>query len=239
VLKEIAEETAKYAAMIALAAALIFVFSTQASALEGWVFEGYGGSALNLPTPLTIEQEGEEEISFSSAGYETRAFEESPYYAWRVSRWEDGRSWELELVHHKIYLLERYKDAEDAIDKFGISHGYNQVTINRAWEWQEDVFVRLGGGVVIAHPHFTIRGEKYPEDVGAFDLGFHIAGPTAQAAMGQKFDVTDNFFLSMEGKFTASYAEISFDDADGVDRELTAEVPNVALHGLLGFGYQF
>ncbi|MGM0421069.1 MAG: hypothetical protein ACQEQG_08705 [Bacillota bacterium] len=204
----------------------------------GWNFELFGGTALNLPTPLRINQAEEDPIHISRARYETRPLQESPYYAWRVSKWTQGKSWELELVHHKIYLIQRQKDRYEAIDRFGISHGYNQITVNRGWK-KDEIIYRLGAGIVLGHPHFTIGGERYPEDLGFFDLGFHIAGPTAQAAVGRRFDLTERFFLGLEGKVTASYAKFTFTEADGVEKELTARVPNIAVHGLIGLGYRF
>ena len=192
-----------------------------------WAFELYTGGTYNFESPLEISQDGEEEIEIDSAEFETRPFEHPLYYAWRVSRWLDTRGWELELVHDKLHL--KNKPAE--VQGFSISHGFNLLTLNRAWNINKLIY-RVGLGVVIAHPEFKIRGENFSDDEGIFDSGYHLAGPTAQVAVGKRFYVSDNLFVGIEGKLTASYACISVRDID-------AEVTNVAIHGLLGLGYEF
>ena len=62
-----------------------------------WTLEGFLGTAWNLPTSLTIVQEGNPNIKFT-AHYKEHAFEGFPYYTLRVGRWSDDRAWELELV---------------------------------------------------------------------------------------------------------------------------------------------
>jgi hypothetical protein len=192
-----------------------------------WTVELYTGAPYNFETPLEISQDGEEDIDINSAEYETKPFEHPLYYAWRISRWRDARAWELELVHDKIYL----KNKPDEVQKFSISHGLNLLTVNRAWNIHNLIY-RVGLGVVIAHPEFEIRGEKFEDDDGLFDSGYHLAGPTAQVAVGKRFYISDNLFVGIEGKLTASYACISIGDVD-------AEVTNVAVHGLVGLGYEF
>lgn len=211
-----------YRNLIIQAALLVIIIPTGVQA--AWTFEVFGGSAWNISTPLSIHQYGEERINLD-AKYNTKPFRGSPYYAWRIAKWNQERAWELELVHHKLYLANEPPE----VQHFEISHGYNLVTINRAW-MHRTFITRLGAGIVIAHPETTIRGKQLPFGDGLD--GFYLAGPTIQAAIGKRFSIWGGLFATLEGKLTVSYAVIPIQDGN-------AHVPNVALHGLFGLGYKF
>jgi len=50
------------------------------------------GSAYNVPTPLTIRQDGYPDIRMT-ARYQTKPFGPfAPYYSWRVNVWNDART---------------------------------------------------------------------------------------------------------------------------------------------------
>ncbi len=193
---------------------------------DAWSFEMFLGSAWNFPIPLIIRQESQSDISLT-AQYDTEPLKESPYYAWRIGRWTEGRAWELELVHHKVYLRNEPSD----VQHFEISHGYNLITVNRAWPYK-GLTLRLGGGLVVAHPETKIRNQEFPADAGALGLGFFIAGPTGQATIAKKFYFKKGFFGTIETKFTMSYAWVPIVDGD-------ADAPVIAVHGLFGLGYEF
>ncbi|MFW5787152.1 MAG: hypothetical protein ACOC21_00335 [Halanaerobiales bacterium] len=207
---------------------LIVTISTTTFAGGDWAFEVYGGTAYNIPTPLTIEK-GEKTIDIDRAKYSTNPLEESPYYAWRVSRWENEKAWELQLVHHKIRLENDHED----IDHFEISHGYNLISVNHAWEKENYIF-RGGLGTILTHPEFDVFNEKIDQEKGLAGLGFYFSGIAAQTSIGRKFELTDNWYASTEGMLNASYASVKPDAT-----EITAKVPNVSLHFLLGMGYEF
>lgn len=208
---------------------LLMAFCLAGTARAGAVctFEAMGGSAISFPTPLAIYQEGQPVIFIDSAHYETNPFKESPYYSWRVAKWENGKAWEFELVHHKLYL----ETAHDDIQHFEITHGYNLITVNRAWK-KDGLIYHLGGGIVLAHPETTIRNKSLPEVWKAFDMGFYVSGVTAQFALGKRFELPGKLFAVVEGKLTGSYARIPV-------KEGYADVPNAAVHGLFGIGYEF
>ncbi len=209
----------------------VVVIAFPAQAESNWTFELFGGSALNLPLPLTIENnvDGVDNISIDSANYSTKPFEGSPYYAWRVARWEDNEAWELQLVHHKIYL----DNENDRIDNFSISHGYNLITANKAWNTGDFIY-RFGAGVVLTHPEFKIDGMPNDQDKGLGGAGFYLDGITGQAAIAKQYDITEKIYATTEAMFTASYAKVNPDDYD-----YTATVPNSAIHILAGLGYKF
>jgi len=188
-----------------------------------WTVEAFLGSAKSIATPLSILQCGEERISHL-ARYDTKPFEESPYYAWRISKWSQNRAWEFELVHHKLFL----SNPPDEVQSFNISHGYNLITINRAW-LRRGFILRVGAGIVAAHPETTVREKRLFWKRG-FD-NFYLAGITIQFAAGRKFTIWGKFFGVFEAKFTASYAVVPIQDGN-------AYVPNVAFHGLFGLGIE-
>ena len=145
----------------------------------------------------------------------------------RIGKWTDNKAWELEFIHHKLYMT----NTTDEVEKFTITNGYNLLTINRAWLNSRNLIWRVGGGVVLAHPESTIRGQKYSEDGGTFnDDGYYVAGPSLMASLGKRFYLSRSFFIELEGKVTASYTNVKI--ANG-----TAEAPDVAVHANVGMGY--
>lgn len=52
------------------------------------------------------------------------------HYALRVARWRENRAWELQILHHKLYLRNR----PPAVETLSVSHGFNSLTLNRALE---------------------------------------------------------------------------------------------------------
>lgn len=190
-----------------------------------WSLELFGGTAYSLPTRLTIRQAGEPRIALT-ARYATRPWSGALYYAYRVGRWSGDGAWELELVHHKVYL----ENAPADVQHFEITHGYNLVLANRAFR-RKQLILRLGAGVVIAHPETTIRGRTHPQRGGLFG-GYHLTGPAAQLALGARIPIVRGLFASAEGKFTAARARVPVEGGH-------ATAPNVALHALVGLGYAF
>jgi len=210
---------------------LFLIISPSRGSAE-YSFEVYFGSQYNIPTPLTIEVENKSIIKIDQAEYDPDAFTgfNSPYYSWRFGKWEKDNGLELELVHEKLILVNK----PDNVQHFEISHGYNLITINRAWNKKWYIF-RLGGGIVLAHA----ESEIFNESMGnrgiekEWPLGFSIAGPTAQVSIGSKrFYLFHKLFAVLETKFTASHAIVEV--YDGV-----AKVPNAAFHCLFGIGYEF
>ena len=212
-----------------LITAVIIFTGWQSAATASWTFEVLGGSAYNFTTPLTIRQNGESDIKLD-ARYSTNPFNGSPYYSLRVGRWDNNRAWEFEMTHHKLYLDNRPTN----VQHFEVSHGYNLITLNRAWNHRGFIF-HFGLGLVMTHPETTVRGKSNTWVNGLFtggDRGFRLSGTTAQAAIGKRFFVFRGLFLTVEGKLTGSYATIPIADGD-------ATVPNLAAHALFGLGYEY
>ena len=199
--------------------------SAPATAHAGeWVWQIGTGSAISLSSPLTISQSGYPDISLT-ANYETKAWETvAPYYQIRVGYWEGDKAWELETVHHKLYL----KNNPPEVQQFNISHGYNYYTVNRAWR-KEGYIWRVGGGFVLTHPETIVRGLE--SDYSGGLEGFYISGVTMHVAVEKRFPLKrENWDFYLEVQAATSYAEVPV--ADG-----TAEVPVTAFHAHFGMAY--
>jgi hypothetical protein len=192
-------------------------------AMAGWTVQLSTGSSYSFPSPLTIRQDNEKDIDLT-AEYETKAWAtQAPYYALRIAKWDDDTAWEFESLHQKLYL----KNKPDEVQHFSISHGYNINMFNYALSRYGFIY-RAGIGFVMTHPETKVRG-KWLEDDGGIN-GFYISGAGGQLAAEKRYYSSDTLSLSLEIKFTAAYAEIPI--ADG-----SATVPNYAVHGLIGIGF--
>ncbi len=205
-------------------AALALAAPGNAGAQDGWSIELAGGFALNGPTRLTIHQAGQPDLRIA-ARYASRSFATPIYYALRVGRWVRGRAWEVEFVHHKVYLSNPPPD----VQQFDVSHGFNLITVNRALPLGRAVW-RPGFGLVLAHPESMVRGRPFDTGGGLLGWGYYVAGPAVQLAVARRFSVANRFFVSTEGKLTAAYARVPVNDG-------SARMTNLALHGLLGLGW--
>src|SRR5262245_48757214 len=79
------------------------------------------GSAYNVPTPLTVRQDGYPDLRIT-ARYDTKPFGPyAPYYSWRLSVWNGDRAWEAQHVHHRMFL----SNTTPEIESFSIHYGYN------------------------------------------------------------------------------------------------------------------
>ena len=189
-----------------------------------WSLEVFGGSAISLPTPLRVDQDGEASIRLT-ARYATRPWRDAPYYAYRVGRHSGSRGWELELVHHKLYL----RDPPAEIQHFEVTHGYNLILVNRVARRRRWIG-RIGIGPVVGHPENEVRGRRLDSDRGGFGGGYYLSGVAGQVACSHRLPLGGGFSLVGEGKVTAAYARVPIAGGD-------ATVPNVAAHWLVGVGY--
>jgi hypothetical protein len=192
-----------------------------------WSLELGGGVVWNAKTRLTIEQDGEPDIRLT-ADYETRPFGDPWYYLIRVTRSKDSSAWELQFLHHKLYL----KNTTDEVEHFEISHGYNIFTLNRAF-LSLPVTLRIGGGIVLAHTESKVRGKEYKgNNGGIFGSGYRITGPVVIAGGSRPLWLSSRWFVTPEIQVSAAWARVPVADGD-------ATAPNVAAHFLIGAGYRF
>ena len=207
------------------AAALSFLFLPGVvSAQHHFRAEVFGGAAWSVPTTLTIDQSDLERLSVD-AEWETRPFDSPPYYAARIGLWKEGRGWELQLLHHKLYLA----DPPPEIEHFEISHGWNFLTLQRASRTRV-VDWRVGAGPVITHVEGRIRGRGADPEGGLFGAGYHVSGAALLAGAGRSFAISRAFFASAEAQVTLSWARVPIQTGH-------ARTANAAFHVLLGLGF--
>jgi hypothetical protein len=93
--------------------------------------------------------------------------------------------------------------------------------------------LRIGIGLVIAHPEGQIAGQVIKaRERTVLGGGYHIAGGALQIALGRRYALNEgNVVLTAtpEIKLTAAFARMRL--AQG-----TLYVPNVAVHALAGIG---
>lgn len=194
-----------------------------------WSFEFFGGSAFSFDTPFTVTQAGQPEL-FVKAEWDTKPFHAAPYYAWRLSKVDEAKrsGWAFDFTHHKIYLHNKPPE----IQKFEISHGYNQLVYSRLWV-RAGWLASVGGGLVIGHPESVVRGLAHDDDDGGtLGGGYYLCGVVGQAALGRRARISDRFFATALSKFTAGTCRVPIRDG-------WAEAPNVAVHANLGLGVRF
>ncbi len=197
----------RYLRLFLLAGVLTMGFGEKGLAqISKWSLELQGGVPYNIPMPLTIKQENEPGIRLN-ARFRSEPFVSPGYYNLRIGRWKNGKSWEFEFVHHKLFLDNKPPE----IQEYSISHGYNIVVVNRALEKNIKNFpfvLRLGAGVVLAHPEITVRGQTLAQDEGLFGWGYYISGPVLNIAVAKRFYIVEQWFVNTELKFNPSYARV-------------------------------
>jgi hypothetical protein len=191
------------------------------------VLEVFSGSALQLQTRTTFRQAGEPDLRFT-ARWETHPFLPAPYYAWRVGLWHGRGAWELQWLHHKAYL----ENPPAEVQSFEISHGYNILTLGRATRLTGGLELHAGAGPVIAHTEGVVRGRAIESTGTTFAGGYDLAGAALMVGVGWKLPIVAGLFATVNAEATGAWARVKI--AGG-----TADVPNVALHGLVGLGCTF
>lgn len=205
----------------------VFLMAACSSLIQaGPLFEYHLGNAWTTPAELSIEQEGEEELAFNTR-FETRGFKLPPYYSIRGG-WQVGNcSYEAEMIHHKLFA----RDLPDEVEHFEITHGLDFLFLNRSCPLENGFRWRLGGGMALANPHSTVRGQTWFEQ-GGFTMpilneaGYHPTGPFVQAAVQKTF----RYGISLEAKWAGGWVDVPV--ADG-----RASMWHQSLHFLVGISF--
>lgn len=209
-------------------AALVTFGAPRESAAQTLTFEAMGGTAYNVPTPLTIQQDGFPEIRFT-AHYDTKAFGPyAPYYSWRLDLWDAHGAWELQQVHHRLFL----ENTTPEVSLFEIHFGYNYFLAGRAWR-AHGFILHADGGVIITNPESVVRGLRLNAASGGFfDAGYRLSGFGGGLSVSRRAMISTHFYLLADGGLLMAHAHVPV--ADG-----SASVPNVGFHGHLGVGFAF
>ncbi|MCK5235497.1 MAG: hypothetical protein KAR06_00815, partial [Deltaproteobacteria bacterium] len=158
----------------------VFV-ATPTKAMAGWAFEYSLGATYNFALPLHIELDNAPDIHESNAKYRFDDFEEPYYYSIRLAKWNEAKAWEVELIHQKL----AWDTDLPEVTKFEVSHGFNGLFLNRVYD-KNGYVLRLGAGVVIAHPESTINGNHYESE----GMGFMLGGAIMQVSVQKKFSLS-------------------------------------------------
>ena len=219
--------------MIVSSSFLCPVFSQESENVQNSVSFATG-AVYNLPLPLSIRQFGESKLSLT-AKYTTKPFTAPFYYQIRYSRLKQNKGFEIEFIHHKLYLETKHED----IQEFTVTNGFNLLFVNMVFK--KDILPntsflwRFGGGPVITHPESKIRNKKFSEDGGLSwfdDDGYFVSGLAFQAACELDYMVMSHLSFFAETKLSAAFASVPV--ASGF-----ADMYNIALHGLLGVKFNF
>jgi hypothetical protein len=194
-----------------------------ASARAQVELQGFLGSSVSVPTPLSISQAGQPPIHFT-AHWATRPWLDTWYYGGRIGVWSGKRGWLFDFTHHKIYLT----NGPSEVQKFRITNGMNLFTLSRGFRRGRFSYA-IGAGPVITFPINRIRDRKLESGRG-FLGGYFLSGGNLMASATRRFPIASGFFLSLDGRVSATYVRVPV--AGG-----HASVPNVALHLHAGVGY--
>lgn len=184
--------------------------------------QGFFGSALSAPIPITIAQAGQPDLHFAPH-WSTRPTEPTWYYAARIGWWRGNRGWRLDHTHHKVYL----DNPPAAVTDFRITNGFNIFTLSRAFR-SGRLSYSVGAGPVVTFPISTVRGLTWPRTTGS--RAYRLSGASMIAMVTREVPLGAGFVLSLDARTSASFARIPV--ATG-----HASVPVVAFHFHAGLGF--
>lgn len=206
----------------------LFLFSLSiwqtAAAQTRTQLEVFFGGAYCFPVPLSIHQSGYEEIHLH-ARYQTRSLQQPIYYLLRLAREEEWRGWEISFIHLKIYL----DRPSSLVQEFSVSHGFNILTVDRRYRYRR-LRMRVGGGIVVAHPENRVRNRRLDEHRGIFHAGYYLSGVTGLFGISVRQPVRKRVSLLFGLESTLSWARVPV--ALG-----KASVSVAAVHILVGLGF--
>ena len=216
-------------ALVAVGSALLLMLARPTpSRAQSVTVDVMGGTAYNVPTPLTIQQTGFPDIHLT-AHYDTKAFGPfAPYYSWRLDFWSKDSAWEVQQVHHRLFL----SNTTPEVQFFAIHFGYNYFLVGRAWRTHGFV-VHASGGLIVANPDNIVRGRNLNgQGPNALDVGYRISGVGAALAASRQIALGTHVYLLADGGLIVGRASVPVVAG-------SASVPNVGLHGHLGVGFAF
>jgi hypothetical protein len=77
-----------------------------------------------------------------------------------------------------------------------------------------------------------VRGRRFGPKEGIFGLDQYLTGPALILGASREWRLGQRVFLSPELQFSAAHARVPIQDGD-------ATAPNLAVHFLLGLGFDF
>lgn len=198
--------------------------TTRANGQVRWAVEFNLGLPVNVAGPLTMSRSGRQDVRLQAV-WSAESFVRPYNWMWRIERWNQDKAWLFETVHHKMVL----QNLPGNVQRLGITHGFNTLTLNRAWEINK-IILRAGAGGVLAHPESTIDKKVFNDKSGLFNLGYYLTGPLFMSSVARPLRISKGFLINLEGKVTAGYARIPIVDG-------TAKFLHLAFHLNAGLGF--
>jgi hypothetical protein len=202
---------------------LLMILTSMAMATDGWHLTAMVGAPVSMPNDLVLHYD--QQTTVHRAKYTPKAWSDYPYWSLRSDYWINDHAFGIEILHHKLYLV----NTTDDIQSFSVSDGYNLVYVNYAKRFNQHIF-RTGVGLVFGNPDVTLKGRK--RYLHRHLKGMHLGGVTMQVAYERWLYETPQFFINMETKLTHSYAKLPISDRS----DEYALVPDTAIHFNIGFG---
>ena len=188
------------------------------------------------------EEENEAQLfaSETKESPKTHGFKNPQYYSIRL---RESR-YELELIHHKLYLDQ---GLPDWVSHFEVTDGYNLLTANiispvDKKSFNGVVYYRVGIGTVVAHPDITIHENRYfKRGEGPLPKlwadGYHWGGFSSQLSAFYKKQINKSVSCQLEMKAVYAYTKISLDSIEDTYDRYEVIIPNFSLHLLGGISF--
>lgn len=200
----------------------------------------YGGVVANMNEDITYTLRGEQDINLKDIELDTKPSTVPYYYGFRISAWdEDNTAWEFEHTHQKLYIDDNDLPGAPTLEHWEMTDGFNFFFVNKAWKMDEswyNLILRAGAGLVITHPDITYDGNRYTGNGNGaitYGGGYDLSGFVLQVGAEKQFDITDDWFFSVETRLTYANAEAE-DELGGI-----SDLDNKAFHLNYGIGYRF
>ena len=177
---------------------------------QGISLELMSGIPLNVALPMVVSQQGEQDIRIKKAHFASDPFLSPIFWDWQIQYNKDSlNGFSIESIHHKLFL----KNKPPEIERFGISHGYNYIFINRFFSrGNPDLKLNFGLGTVLAHPESTVRGKQFYQHNGLINWGYYFNGWAVNGGMSYQKKLFGRFFAIVHGKCCFSHSKVPIMD---------------------------
>ena len=190
--------------------------------IDDWQVSLGFGTAFNYDESINVKLDDRSNVRLDSVEFQTKPFEDTPYFSVKATNWASEHALEVEYIHHKLYA--KSSSLSGPIDKLEFANGYNLLYANYVIRRNNVWNIRAGVGVVITRPEMVIDNENIKGDYG-------LTGYTFQLGMERELITSDSVSFSLESKVTHSRADVDFDGG-------SMSIPNTALHLLANIKYR-
>ena len=159
-------------------------------------------------------------------GWEGRSAEAPPYYGVRATWWKnDTLGFGIELNHAKVYAPDD-EAAAAGFDNVEFTDGLNILTVNTMRRWPDrwgNFTPYVGAGIGLAIPHVDV------DDGTNETFEYQVTGPAVMGVAGAKYDITDQWAVFGEYKFTYSQNEAELEGGGTLESDIITNALNVGV----------